>query len=42
MEGTRGPVELWSDGLRVTGAPLGAMCLSVCLRFEPSGSIVVY
>ena len=39
--GTRGPVGLWSEGLRVTGAPLCAKCLSVCLRFEPSDSAVV-
>ena len=39
--GTRGPVGLWSEGPRVTGAPLCAKCLSVCSRFEPSGSAVV-
>ena len=39
--GTRGPVGLWSKGPRVTGAPLCAKCLSVCSRFEPSGSAVV-
>ena len=39
--GTRGPVELWSEGPRVTRAPLCAMCSSVCSRFEPSGSAVV-
>ena len=39
--GTRGPVGLWSEGSRVTRAPLCAKCLSVCLRFEPSGSVVV-
>ena len=36
MGGTRGPVGLWSEGTRVTGAPLCAKCLSVCSRFEPS------
>ena len=41
-EGTRGPVGLWSEGLRATGAPLCAMCSSVCSRFEPGGSVVVY
>ena len=40
--GTRGPVRLGSEGPRVTGAPLCAMCSSVCSRFEPGGSIVVY
>ena len=40
--GTRGLVELWSEGPRVIGAPLCAMCLSVCSRFEPGGSVVVY
>ena len=39
--GTRGPVGLWSEGPRVTGAPLCAKCLSVCSKFEPSGSPVV-
>ena len=39
--GTRGPVGLRSEGPRVTGAPLYAKCLSVCSRFEPSGSPVV-
>ena len=39
--GTRGPVGLWSERPRVTGAPMCAECLSVCSRFEPSGSIVV-
>ena len=29
MGGTRGPVELWSEGLRVMGAPLCAKCSSV-------------
>ena len=40
--GTRGLVGLWLEGLRVTGAPLGAMCSSVCSRFESGGSVVVY
>ena len=40
--GSRGSVEPWSEGPRVTGAPLCARCLSVCLRFEPGGSVVVY
>ena len=40
-EGTRGPVELRSEGPRVTGAPLWAKFSSVCLRFEPGGSVVV-
>ena len=40
--GTRGPVGLWSEGPRVTGAPLCAKCSSVCLWFEPGGSVVVY
>ena len=39
--GTRGPVGLWSEGPRVTGAPLYAKCSSVCLWFEPGGSVVV-
>ena len=39
---TRGPIGLWSEGPRVTEAPLGAMCSSVCSRFEPGGSVVVY
>ena len=42
MGDTRGPVGLWSEGPRVSGAPLCAMCSSVCSRFEPGGSIVVY
>ena len=42
MGGTRGPVELWSEGPRVTGAPLYAKCSSVCSWFEPGGSVVVY
>ena len=41
MEGLRGPVGLWSEGSRVMGAPLCAKCLSVCSRFELSGSVVV-
>ena len=41
MGGTRGPVGLWSEGSRVTGAPLCAKFSSVCSRFEPSGSAVV-
>ena len=40
--GTRGPIGLWSEGPRVTGAPLCAVCSSVCSRFEPGGSVVVY
>ena len=40
--GTRGPVELWLEGLRVTGALLYAMFSSVCSRFKPGGYIVVY
>ena len=40
MGGIRGPVGLWSEGPRVTGAPLCAKCSSVCSRFEPSGSAV--
>ena len=39
--GTRGLVGLWSEGPRVMGALLCAKCLSMCLRFEPSGSVVV-
>ena len=39
--GTRGPVGLWSEEPRVTGAPLCAKCLSVCSCFEPGGSVVV-
>ena len=39
--GTRGPVRLWSEGPRVTGALLCAKCSSVCSRFKPSGSVVV-
>ena len=41
MGGTRGPVGLCSEGPKATGAPLCAKCLSVCSRFEPSGSPVV-
>ena len=40
--GTRGLVGLWSEGPRVTGAPLCAKCSGVCSRFEPDGSVVVY
>ena len=40
--GTRSPIGLWLEGLRATGAPLCAMCSSMCSRFEPGGSIVVY
>ena len=29
-------------GVKSDGAPLCAMCLSVCSRFEPGGSVVVY
>ena len=29
-------------GPRAMGAPLCAMCSSMCSRFEPDGSIVVY
>ena len=36
--GTRGPVELWSKGPRVTGAPLCAKCLNICCSL---GSMVV-
>ena len=39
--GTRGPVGLWSEGPRATGAPLRAKCSSMYLRFEPGGSTVV-
>ena len=39
--GTRGPVRLWFEGPRVTGAPLCAKCLSVCSWFEPGGSAAV-
>ena len=41
MEGTRGPVRLWSEGPRVTRAPTCAECLSVCSRLEFGGSGVV-
>ena len=41
MGGARGLIELWSKGPRVIGAPLCADCLSMCSRFEPSGSVVV-
>ena len=36
--GTRGPVELWSEGPRVTGASLYAKCSNVCCSL---GSLVV-
>ena len=39
--GTRGPVGLWSEEPRVTGAPLCAKCLSVWSWFEPGGFVVV-
>ena len=39
--GARSLVGLWSEGPRVTGAPLCAKCLSVCSAFEPGGSVVV-
>ena len=42
MGGTRGPIELWSEGSRVIGAPLCAKCSSMCLWFEPGGFVVVY
>ena len=42
MGGTRGPIGLWSKGLRVTGTLLCAKCLSVCSWFDPGGSVVVY
>ena len=32
--------QLRSEGPRETGAPLQAMCSSVCLRSEPDGSVV--
>ena len=38
MGGARGPVRPWSEGPRVTGAPLCAKYSSMCSRFEPSGS----
>ena len=40
--GIRGPVGLGSEGLRATGAPLCAMCLSMCSKFKPSDYVVVY
>ena len=40
MGDTRGPVRLRSEGTRAMGAPLCAKCLSMCSRFEPSGSAV--
>ena len=33
-EGARGPVGLWSEGLRATGAPLCAKCSNVCCLLE--------
>ena len=33
--------QLWSEGLRATGATLLAKCSSVCLRSEPGGSMVM-
>ena len=42
MRGTRGPVELWLEGPRATGALLCAKCSNVCSKFEPGGSAVVY
>ena len=39
--GARGPIGLWSEGPRVTGARLCAKCSSVCSRFEPGASVVV-
>ena len=42
MEGTGGPVGLWLEGPRATGAPLSAKCSSVYSWFEPGGSTVVY
>ena len=39
--GMRGPIGLWLEGPRVMEALLCAMCSSVCLRFEPGGSVVV-
>ena len=41
-ESTRGPVGLWSEEPRVTGALLCAKCSSVCSRFESGDSVVVY
>ena len=41
VRGTRGPVRLWSEGPRVTGALLCAKCSSVCLWFKLGGSVVV-
>ena len=34
---TRGPIRLWSEGPKATGAPLYAECSSVCSWFEPGG-----
>ena len=36
--GARGPIGLWSEGPRVTGAPLCAKCSNVCCLL---GSLVV-
>ena len=41
MRDTRGPVGLWLEGPRATGAPLCARCSSMCSWFEPGGSVVV-
>ena len=38
MGGARGPVGLWTEGPRVTGAPLCAMCSNVYCSL---GSLVV-
>ena len=38
MGGIRGPVGLWSEGPRVTGAPLCAKCSNVCCSL---GSMVI-
>ena len=40
MGGARGPVGLWSEETRVTGAPLCAKCSSVSSWFEPGGSVL--
>ena len=41
MGGTRGPVGLRSEGLRVTRAPACTEYSSVCSRIELGGSVVV-
>ena len=41
MGGASGLVGLWTEGPRVMGAPIGAECLNMCPRSEPSGSVVV-